>query len=60
MNKTTIHKTKYQLLVKRKVSIKKEYLLQGNSFLVANGCYRFVYTISSVCIVFLDLVEYSQ
>ena len=36
-----------------------EYLLKGNT-LVANGCYRFIYTIFGICVVLLDLVEYSQ
>ena len=37
-----------------------EYFLKANPFFVANSLYAFIYTISSICVVLLDLVECSQ
>ena len=37
-----------------------EYLFKVNTFFVANGCNRFIYTISSIYVVLLDLVQYWQ
>ena len=34
-----------------------ECLLKGNIFFVANGRYRFSYTVSGICVVLLNLVE---
>ena len=34
-----------------------ECLLKGNTFFVANGRYRFSYTVSGICVVLLNLVE---
>ena len=57
----SISLSKYGL--KDKNSIRKQntgYLLKGNIFFVENGRYRFIYTISAICVVLMYLVECSQ
>ena len=67
MNKNSLHKTKYDFIAD-KDSIKKtktktkqniELLLKENTLIAASGRYRFIYTISVICVVLLDLIEYS-
>ena len=44
----------------KKLLAKKENLLKGNIFFLANGQYGFIYTLSILLVLSLDLVEYLQ
>ena len=57
MNKSSVHKTNYDLLLTKIVSKEKTIQNAWSNFFVANGRYRFIYNISDICVFLLNLVE---